>query len=183
MFGSPAASSIPCNAHLILLGPDGGADLHLPQSSYLAASVQSFHHESAFSWLSMSTDSASIHSSLIHCMILEAAHRAPHARSGTEPPLLLEFHHEQSDSLIAYCPFGFKSPSHGLIDAIETHLPSIAPGSIISRIPAHFSANLAAAISATAAPERPRLIEAACDALSLSCSTPSSSLHPPKIRL
>lgn len=183
MFGLPAARSIPLHAHLILLGPDGGADVHLPQSSYMAGCAQSFRHESGFSWLSMSSDPQAIHSSLIHCMIMEASCRSPGSRASAEQALLLEFHRDQSDSLIAYCPFGFKTPSLGLIDAIEAHLPDIAPGSSVSRISAHLSASLAAALDATAEPERPQLIEAACSALQLSCATPNCSVHAPKSRL
>lgn len=185
MFGLPAARSIPLHAHLILLGPDGGADVHLPQNAYMAACAHSFRHESGFSWLSMSSDPRAVHGSLIHCMILEASRRSPssHASAEFNRALLFEFHPGQADSLIAYCPFGFKAPSHGLIDAIETHLPQIAPGASVSRIPAHLSASLVAALDSTAAPERPRLIEAACDALQLSCATPNCSAHAPKARL
>lgn len=169
MFGDRALLARPAHYHLMLLGAESGLDLHLPWESMLAASPFISHHEDGFSWSAQSSTPATVHASLLECLLRECTrvHSNASPSFAQVPKPLAAKAALRTSTFLAYA---LTEPGLGgetSIRAVLEQAPKLFTGCSVALIPGRLSTALRGALHGAQLSQREEAIEAALEALEI----------------
>lgn len=179
MFGDAALRLSPSSYRLMLLGDEGGLDIHFSFDDMLQRARLFSRHEEAFGWAAMSSDGELIHCALLDCLVRECSSQAGSWPAIERPAQSAKLPYMPGDgSMIAYSVASSSLKGQETLASVEHRLPELIPGARVSRIEPRLSLALAHALPGAQRDERARLLAAAAEAIAIGGESPRAPRFP-----